>query len=205
MRNRSLLNAMLAVVVVFSIPALAQAQAASLSICCNPVQGSNQLHISFIDPGMYAQFEVTVNGTPLMVLPPAAPSATITALVPVSGNGTDTICVRGTIGPQGVSQPSCCQVTLPEPKEFIRGDSNDDKTVNLADPIATLQMLFGNLPLNCEDAADTNDDGTVNLADPIHMLSYLLGGGMAPPAPFPLCGNDPTLDAIECLNVSLCP
>ena len=205
MRNRNLLSALLAIVAVFSIPVLTEAQAASLNICCNPVPGSNLIHISFIDPGIYAQFEVTVNAAPVMVLPPAAPSATITALVPVPGNGTHTICVRGTMGPTGAGPPSCCQVTLPLPKEFIRGDSNDDKTLNIADPIATLQMLFGSLPLTCDDAADANDDGAVDLADPIHMMSYLLNGGMAPPAPFPLCGLDPTLDGIDCLNVSLCP
>ena len=75
MRNRNLLSALLAIVAVFSIPVLTEAQAASLNICCNPVPGSNLIHISFIDPGIYAQFEVTVNAAPMMVLPPAAPSA----------------------------------------------------------------------------------------------------------------------------------
>ena len=112
-----------------------------------------------------------------MVLPASAPLATITALVAVGGNGTHTICVQGNQGPQGSGQTSCCQIALPTPRQFMRGDSNDDKTVNLADAIASLQMLFGSLPMTCHDAVDANDDGATDLSDPIYVLTYLLGVG----------------------------
>lgn len=86
---------------------------------------------------------------------------------------------------------------------FIRGDANGDRSVNLADAIFELDILFSAGPAApCADATDANDDGGLNIADPIYTLAYLFDGGVAPPAPFPLRGPDPTPDSIGC-NVSL--
>ncbi|MBT6541498.1 MAG: hypothetical protein HOM39_08035, partial [Planctomycetes bacterium] len=57
----------------------------------------------------------------------------------------------------------------------------------------------------CDNAADSNDDGTLNIADAIALLSYLFSGASAPPAPFPDCGIDPTVDALECDAFAACP
>jgi hypothetical protein len=83
---------------------------------------------------------------------------------------------------------------------FIRGDANADQTVDMADPISTLNYLFSGRParLACPDAADINDDGELNVSDAIHGLQYLFVGGPAPPKPFPHSGRDPTSDDLTC-------
>ena len=88
---------------------------------------------------------------------------------------------------------------------FVRGDGNDDGTVNIADPIYMLNYLFLMGPSLCLDAHDCNDDGSNNIADPIFCLSYLFIMGPQMPEPFPDCGSDPTLDDIECEAYSNCP
>ncbi|MAW77942.1 MAG: hypothetical protein CMJ95_11240 [Planctomycetes bacterium] len=92
--------------------------------------------------------------------------------------------------------------------QFIRGDSNDDGGFDIADPIGVLSELFiyGTEPLPCKDAGDTNDDGLINIADAIFALSSLfVSGSLAPPLPFPDCGEDPTDDALDCAESSNCP
>ena len=86
---------------------------------------------------------------------------------------------------------------------FVRGDVNRDESINLADPVAILAILFGGDPLEpCNDAADTNDDGLVNIADPIAILSHLFGESshQGLPAPFPQAGDDPTSDGMLCFK-----
>ncbi|MGE3165925.1 MAG: dockerin type I repeat-containing protein [Planctomycetota bacterium] len=69
---------------------------------------------------------------------------------------------------------------------FVRGDTNSDLTVNLADAVALLGFLFGGAsPPSPMAAGDVNADGDVNVADAVYVLSYLFQGGTAPSAPFP--------------------
>jgi hypothetical protein len=80
---------------------------------------------------------------------------------------------------------------------FIRGDSNGDLAVEMADAVFTLEHLFlGGPPPACPDAADANDDGLLDLSDPIAILaaSFLGAGPLPPPAGAP--GHDPTPDAL---------
>ncbi len=82
---------------------------------------------------------------------------------------------------------------------FLRGDTNADGRVNLADVIGGLEALFtGQGPIACEDALDVNDDGGANIADPIALLFYLFAGGTPPPEPFPRLGADRTEDGLHC-------
>ena len=82
---------------------------------------------------------------------------------------------------------------------FIRGNSNGDENVDLADAIYLLNYLFaGGRGLDCRDAADINDDGSVNLSDPVALLNYLFSAGDPPPPPFPEAGLDPTRDVLTC-------
>lgn len=89
---------------------------------------------------------------------------------------------------------------------FIRGNSNLDGTVNITDPIFTLNYLFlGTSTVTCLDAADANDDGQVNITDPIYVLGYLFLGSDPIPSPFPTCGLDPgPEDGLGCAPCS-CP
>ena len=94
------------------------------------------------------------------------------------------------------------RVTPPFAEDFIRGDFNQDQTVNLADTVATLEHLFGFFQstdnLTCPKAGDINDDGDLNISDPIFALAHLFNGAPAPGAPFPTCGKDTTPDGLLC-------
>ena len=90
---------------------------------------------------------------------------------------------------------------LPPPPSdsFIRGDANQDLSVDISDPIMVLDYLFGSTSvLPCEDAADGNDDGDLNIADAVGILQHLFNNGGPLPAPFPDEGQDPTSDSLGC-------
>ena len=96
--------------------------------------------------------------------------------------------------------------------QFLRGDSNQDGDLNVADVIVMLEALFLAGMLQCLDAHDSNDDGIYDLSDPVYSLAFLFGSGAAPPAPFGTfpadCGVDPTPDIggdLGCSGGSLCP
>ncbi len=103
---------------------------------------------------------------------------------------------------------------------FVRGDVNQDGTVDMGDAISIVSYLFINGPRpRCLDAADINDDaylGTltaVNVADPLYLLRYLFVRGPCVPPPFrspsiryPMdCGLDPQLDdGVDCESYDRC-
>jgi len=90
--------------------------------------------------------------------------------------------------------------------DFIRADCNLDSQVNIADAVNALSFLFmGSGTPDCVDACDSNDDGEFNIADPVHCLAHLFGGGVDPSAPFPSCGEDPTVDGLNCGLNGACP
>jgi hypothetical protein len=98
-------------------------------------------------------------------------------------------------------------LSLPARSEptFIRGDANQDRRVDLSDPIRTLGFLFRGDVVGCRDAVDANDDGDLDVSDPVWTINYLFQGGAEPPAPYPLCGTDPTQDGNGCIEASACP
>ena len=75
---------------------------------------------------------------------------------------------------------------------FLRGDADDNGSVNLADAILVLDYLYtgGGAP-SCLDAADIDASLHVNLGDPVYLLSYLFVGGPPPPSPSPTTGCSP--------------
>ncbi|MGE3164589.1 MAG: hypothetical protein AB7O52_06770 [Planctomycetota bacterium] len=89
---------------------------------------------------------------------------------------------------------------------FLRGDTNADGSVNIADAVTELSYLFGGAPLSCADAADANDDGQLDLADVVFLLSYTVGGGSQPlpPPGGGSCGQDPTPDGLGCAAHAAC-
>ena len=89
---------------------------------------------------------------------------------------------------------------------FLRGDCNDDGTVDISDAIFSLGSLFlGDGNPDCVDACDSNDDGAVDISDAIATLGVLfLGNGIIPPPGMTGCGGDPTGDALDCERVSEC-
>ena len=80
-------------------------------------------------------------------------------------------------------------VVDPSSSRFVRGDSNQDRNVDLADGVFTLNWLFlDGLTPECFDAGDANGDGSLDLADPVYVFSFLFLGGRRPPEPYPSCG-----------------
>jgi hypothetical protein len=75
--------------------------------------------------------------------------------------------------------------------QFIRGDADLNRRVNLTDAVHILMALFmGGPQLACLDAADANDVARVDISDPIFILNFLFLGGPRPPAPYPEPGED---------------
>ncbi len=73
---------------------------------------------------------------------------------------------------------------------FLRADSNNDRRVDIADPIWTISALFRDGPQSpCQAAADSNADNLVDLADAVFTIEYEFLGGPEPSAPFPDCGT----------------
>ena len=204
MTNSKIALVLLATLCFFIAPSLAEAQVPPLTINCDPISGTYQVFITFTDPGVYAQFDVTVNGGLTAIVPSAGIAMVLTTLVTLPGPGGYLVCVQGVGGPGGVSPLVCCQFSVPA--LFVRGDANVDGAINIADIVTQLAMLFSGVgPVPCRDAADANDDGAINVADPIYLIWYVLGTGPAPPPPHILCGPDPTADSLDCASFSLCP
>ncbi len=90
--------------------------------------------------------------------------------------------------------------TLSAQDDFIRGDCLGDGEVGLGDVIWMLCIFCDPGPAHCYDACDADDDGIYGLSDTIYLISFLFEGDVAPPAPFPVCGLDPTVDALSCTN-----
>src|SRR6185369_9606939 len=81
----------------------------------------------------------------------------------------------------------------PKPEAFfLRGDTNDDGSIDLTDPIFVLLHLFAGGEIACRRSADADDGGTLEITDAVQLLAYLFLGGPPPAAPFPECGADPT-------------
>ena len=89
--------------------------------------------------------------------------------------------------PSPLGQPSSRYFWEPIP--FIRGDTNEDDKVDIADVITTIEYLYGgkteNLDEDCLGRADVNDDVKVDLADIVCSISYIFGSGQPPAPPFP--------------------
>lgn len=90
------------------------------------------------------------------------------------------------------------------PVQLVRGDSNDDGAVNLADAIRMLDFVFGGQLVDCVQALDANADASVNVADVVFFLGHLFSGSGPLPAPFPDCGP-PDAAGPSCAAFVSCP
>ena len=89
---------------------------------------------------------------------------------------------------------------------FQRGEVNQDGSVNLADAVAILDLLFiGDFVSTCEKAADINDSGSIDTADAISLLAHLFEGSGPLADPFGACGTDSTSDSLTCADFPACP
>lgn len=81
--------------------------------------------------------------------------------------------------------------------DFIRGDTNGDGAVTVADSFLVINHLFHRrkeIPvlMNCLDSSDADDDGRVDIPDVVRVLVFILGYGEPPAQPFPAPGPDLT-------------
>jgi len=90
---------------------------------------------------------------------------------------------------------------------FVRGDANQDGTINISDASTVLGFLFLGAPshLACEASADCDASGEILLNDAVYLLNYLFLGGRPPIAPFPACGRDTQPNALSCEAFVSCP
>ncbi len=98
------------------------------------------------------------------------------------------------------------ELAPPATPTFRRGDTNQDGSFDIGDPVSLLSQLFGLAsPAPCADAADSNDDGAQDISDVVFALSSLFVlGAPAPSAPGSVsCGIDPTPDGLSCF--ATCP
>ena len=81
---------------------------------------------------------------------------------------------------------------------FIRGDCNQDLSVNLTDGIFLLNFLFlGGLEPECTAACDNNADGDLNITTAVFIFNFLFLGGPEPPAPTGDCARSSLASDIE--------
>lgn len=98
------------------------------------------------------------------------------------------------------------QVQVVVPTGFLRGDVNENGSVNIADAVVLLRRMFGLDPSgNCLAASDTDADGEVDISDAIRLVTYLFSGGLAPEDPYPSCGIGLSPLAVPCDSHSWCP
>jgi hypothetical protein len=65
--------------------------------------------------------------------------------------------------------------------QFLRGDANKDKKVNIVDAVCLIYYLLKGGPAPSPwQAGDANCDGTVTIADVVFLVSYLFKGGPLP-------------------------
>ncbi len=170
------------------------------NLVCDEDETSCMVSLSWNNMSIYAFLTVTVDGVEVVTLPGDAQEAVIV----LPGAGSFDVCISGETVCLEPVPATCCTAECLAP--FSRGDSNGDGMVNIADPIASLELFIGvDNVVDCDDALDANDDGGVDVADPVYVLSYLFSGGSEPPAPFMICGFDSTDDAIRCDEFPLCP
>ena len=119
----------------------------------------------------------------------------ITGLTPLfSGVG------RGSQSPPPGGVKSADPLIVGNEPIFLRGDSNADGLVNIADPVYTLRGLFLEVGLGLGDPADANDNGAVTLTDAVFTLDFLFKANVTTlPEPYPECGEDPPSSNIEFL------
>ena len=101
----------------------------------------------------------------------------------------------------------CCPEDVPPLPEFVRGDTNVDGAVDLADARSLLKRLFlGGNPSRCRETADVNNDGEIDVRDGVGLLTYLFRGGSRPAQPSPPdCGPDPQAPFLGCDSYRHCP
>ncbi len=100
-------------------------------------------------------------------------------------------------------------ITETDVSVFLRGDCNDDGSVDISDGIFNLNALFvqGSEQSNCLEACNANNDDSNDISDAIFLFNFLFVDGEPIEPPYPGCGEDPQpddsigCDRTACLDV----
>jgi hypothetical protein len=87
------------------------------------------------------------------------------------------------------------------PGQFLRGDANRDRSVDISDAVCILRYLFTGGACgapSCLAPLDVDASGELELTDAIRLLHFLFLAGRPPAAPFPAPGTDPTPGGLGC-------
>ncbi|MEM7263932.1 MAG: CotH kinase family protein, partial [Planctomycetota bacterium] len=117
-----------------------------------------------------------------------ADPTTLVATIPLVAPGLGGVQVRNT--DNRTSDPAAFTI-LPPPPQFVRGDANLSRRVDVSDAIRILGILFGGMPAPCLDAADVDNNEVVNITDAVVLLAHLFQRGPALSAPYPDEGWEP--------------
>lgn len=104
-------------------------------------------------------------------------------------NGTYTALAYSAVHETGTYRISLALSTV-----FVRGDANDDGTLDIGDPVHILNLLFmENRQPGCRESLDSNNNSRIDITDGVFLLNFLFLGGPPPAAPTAACGTDPDL------------
>ena len=76
--------------------------------------------------------------------------------------------------------------------------------MDISDPVAILNHLFGTKALHCLDAADADGNDAVELTDAVRLLGFLFLDSEPPEAPFRQCGFALSGGALTCERYEPC-
>ncbi|MEC9476511.1 MAG: right-handed parallel beta-helix repeat-containing protein [Planctomycetota bacterium] len=173
------------------------------AIACSVNDANCATVVTWSNGDQYSSIQLEANGVFEQL-----PGDQSSALVFLYPNTPTTIqLVATTLCGQQLTAVSCQALCVPPLEFFVRGDSNADGGLNLADIQFSLDAIFGLVTSPCPDAQDANDDGALDISDPLTLLFYLFGTGPAPPAPGLVCGEDPAAggDFLDCPGSPGCP
>jgi len=117
------------------------------------------------------------------------------AIGDINGDGRNDVVVSG----NGLS------VLINVGAMFSRSDANADGEIDISDAIYSLRFQFlSKHDPTCLKSLDAEDDGDIDVHDVIVTLEHLFRNEPPPPAPFALCGVDPTPDSLTCAAHTPC-
>ncbi len=172
--------------------------------CAIDEELEDKVRLDWTNPVEYDRVVVIRDGVEVASLPGRAESW-VDPSIAVEGNAESTHVYR-VVGGQGdwlaAGTPCTAWSRGRPPATFLRGDADENGTLNITDALVILGFLFGGSAApTCHDAADVDDDGAVTISDAISLLSFLFqdeGGVRSPAPPYPIPGFDATMDDLDC-------
>ncbi|MDO8508554.1 MAG: DNRLRE domain-containing protein [Nanoarchaeota archaeon] len=155
--------------------------------------------VLFLEP-VQASLGFRLSGISTTLFPGQLTALTITPTFAQAGTFEDTI----TFNSSADDSPRTLIILSTVGLGFVRGDSNADNHLNIADSIYILLYRFksDSIQVRCMDSLDANDSGAIDISDAIYLLNWRFKGEAPPPSPFPMCGVDLTEDGLDCVSFS---